>query len=140
MGKHTYKPQDFSTHPVANALEEALSDVLNKQSWFQERKNTLFAIAQMILQLGNVALFAVGTLPWYYALAIGIVISLAEAVTHSRTKGPVTPSGARAVADTYKKVITQHLPKQPEVPVFDLPLQAEDLNNAYQQFRRGQQG
>ena len=88
----TLVPKDISDHPLANALEPVLNEVLENQTWFQRRKNTIFAVAQGVVQVANLSFFIVGDLPWQVALAIGLVAFLAEAVLHSRTKGPLTVS------------------------------------------------
>lgn len=91
--------RDVSNSKIANELEPVLNQVLQSQSWFEKRKNTLFAVANGIIQIANLLAFATFAVPWQVTVAIGVLVFLAEAVLHGRTRGPVTPSGARAVIE-----------------------------------------
>ena len=120
----TLVPKDISDHPLANALEPVLNEVLENQTWFQRRKNTIFAVAQGVVQVANLSFFIVGDLPWQVALAIGLVAFLAEAVLHSRTKGPLTVSSAQKVVDQVTRDARKHF-EENRVPVWHVPRDQE---------------
>lgn len=115
MGKHSLsKPSNVSASQIhdseiANALEPVFAKVLNEQSWFEKRKNTLAAVAQSVLQISNFALFAGGVLPLWATISIGIVVFVAEIIVHATTRGPVTPSGVDRIKDAMDQV-TQEVP------------------------------
>lgn len=112
--------RQISDHPVSNEIEKAVSEVLQSQPWYERRKNSLFALGQLVLQAANFGtVFLVGA-PWYIAVIVGVLISGAEILTHSRTKGPVTPSGAQRIVETYAREISDRADKL-GVPVWNRP-------------------
>ena len=117
MGKHNLHVSDIHDSEIAEALDPILGKVLQEQSWWMHRKNTLAAIAQFVLQFANVALLLGGVLPLWATIAIGVLIFLAEVVVHAATKGPVTNSGAERILETAAAVERG----APGVPVYHRP-------------------
>lgn len=91
--------REIVDNQLVNRIQSAASDVLRKQKITEKRKNSIFSIAQGILQLGNVGLLVAGEVPWYVTVAIAIVLVLAETAAHAFTPGPLTPSAVRKVED-----------------------------------------
>lgn len=99
MGKHsTITARQISDNDLVNRIEGAAGDALAKQPWWDRRKNSLTAVAQLVLQAANVALFALGDVPLVVTVIVALVISLAEIVVHAATKAPVTPSVAEKIS------------------------------------------
>lgn len=117
MGKHNLHVSDIHDSAVAESLEPVLGKVLQEQSWWMRRKNTLAAIAQFVLQFANISLLVGGVLPLWVTIVIGVLIFLAEVVVHAATKGPVTNSGAERILET-ARAIEQGAPG---VPVYHKP-------------------
>ena len=117
MGKHNLQVSDIHDSAVAEALDPVLGKVLQEQSWWMERKNTLAAIAQFVLQFTNVSLLLGGVLPLWATVVIGVLIFLAEVVVHAATKGPVTKSGAERILETARAIERG----APGVPVYHRP-------------------
>ena len=90
---------EITDNELVNKIQDGMESVLRKQSFTQKRKNTLFSIAQGILQLGNLTAFITADMPWYITVAIATVLVIAETVAHAFTRGPLTPSAAKAVED-----------------------------------------
>lgn len=98
MGKHSnLTVRQISDNDLVNKIEDAASDALAKQSWWERRKNSLTAVANLILQAANVLIFALGDVPGYVTVIIALVISLAEIIVHASTKTPVTPAAAEKI-------------------------------------------
>lgn len=105
MGKHsTITARQISDNELVNKIEDAASSALVNQPWWARRKNSLTAVANIILQAANLILFAVTGLPIGVTIAIAIVISLAEVVIHASTKAPVTPAVAATIAAEAEKI------------------------------------
>ena len=117
MGKHNLHVSDIHDSAVAEALDPVLGKVLQEQSWWMKRKNTLAAVAQFILQFANVSLLVGGVLPLWGTIAIGVLIFLAEVVVHAATNGPVTESGAERIMETALAIERG----APGVPVYHRP-------------------
>lgn len=88
---------EITDNELVNKIQDGMESVLRKQSFTQKRKNTIFSIAQGVLQLGNLAAFVAADMPWYITVAIAIVLVVAETFAHAFTRGPLTPSAAKAV-------------------------------------------
>lgn len=88
---------EITDNELVNKVQNGMANVLSKQSLTEKRKNTIFSIAQGILQLGNLAAFITVDMPWYITVAIAVVLVIAETVAHAFTRGPLTPSAAKAV-------------------------------------------
>ncbi|MFR4188849.1 MAG: hypothetical protein ACLT2I_02660 [Corynebacterium variabile] len=99
MPKSPVTVTQISDNELVNRIEEAAATALASQSWWARRKNTLTAIAQIILQAANVALFALGNVPLTVTIAVAVVISLAEVIVHAASKAPVTPASAARIAE-----------------------------------------
>lgn len=84
-------------NPLVNKVQEATAAVLREQKVTEARKNTLFAIAQGILQFGNIGLLIAGQVPWYVTVAIAAVLVVAETMAHAFTPGPLTKSAVKKV-------------------------------------------
>lgn len=84
-------------NPLVNKAQDAMSEVLRKQKVTETRKNTLFALAQGVLQFGNIGLLVAGQVPWYISVAIAVVLVVAETMAHAFTPGPLTPSAVKKV-------------------------------------------
>lgn len=107
MGKHsTLTARQISDNELVNKIEDAASNVLAKQPWWERRKNSLAAVANIILQAANLILFAVTDLPVAVTIGIAAAISLAEVVVHASTKAPVTPAVAATIAAEAEKIET----------------------------------
>ena len=117
MGKHSLQVSDIHDSEIAEALDPVLGKVLQEQPWWMERKNTLAAIAQFVLQFANVALLLGGVLPLWATVVIGVLIFIAEVVVHAATKGPVTKSGAERILETASAIQRG----APGVPVYNKP-------------------
>ena len=117
MGKHSLQVSDIHDSEIAEALDPVLGKVLQEQPWWMERKNTLAAIAQFVLQFANVALLLGGVLPLWVTVVIGVLIFIAEVVVHAATKGPVTKSGAERILETARAIQRG----APGVPVYNKP-------------------
>ena len=117
MGKNSLQVSDIHDSEIAEALDPVLGKVLQEQSWWMRRKNTLAAIAQFVLQFANVSLLVGGVLPLWGTITIGVLIFLAEVVVHAATRGPVTPSGADRILETARAVEQG----APGVPVYHKP-------------------
>lgn len=86
-------------NPTVNKVQDAVEEVLKKQPVSQRRKNTYFSIAQGVLQIGNIAAFALIGYSWVFTLILALVLIAAETVAHAFTPGPLTPSAAKAVEE-----------------------------------------
>lgn len=95
----TITPNEIRDNPLVDKIQDAASEVLRRQKITEARKNTLFALAQGILQMGNIGLLVAGQLPWYISVIIGVVLVVAETVAHAFTKGPLTPSAVQELED-----------------------------------------
>ncbi|MDD2326620.1 MAG: hypothetical protein PHW63_11625, partial [Alphaproteobacteria bacterium] len=72
---------------TVNKVQNAVEEVLKKQPVSQRRKNTYFAIAQGVLQIGNIVAFALVGYSWVYTLILALVLAVAETVAHAFTPG-----------------------------------------------------
>ena len=99
MPKSSVTVTQITDNVLVNRIEEAAATALAQQSWWARRKNTLAAIAQIILQAANLALFALGDVPLTVTVVIAVVISLAEVIVHAASKAPVTPASAARIAE-----------------------------------------
>lgn len=84
---------------LINRGQKAVSNVLAEQSWFEEKKNTLAAVSQGVIQLANVGLFAAGITSVPLLIAVAAIVIVAEIIFHAATRGPVTPSGAEKIVN-----------------------------------------
>lgn len=107
MGKHSETAvnpvEKITDNDFVNKLEGIAAGVLRDQPWWNRRKNTLVAIATIILQVANVAVFALVGAPLWVTIAVAAVICLAEVVVHAATKSPVTPGSTEKIRRTAER-------------------------------------
>lgn len=83
-------------------IQQAGAEAIAKQSWFLRRKDSLTAVAGVVLQIAQVAtVYAVGAPLWVSAV-IALVIGAAEVVIHAATPQALTPSGVERAAREYR--------------------------------------
>ena len=82
MAKYTTNPE----------FQEAVSNALASQSWFQRRKDTIAAVAGGVLQVLNILMVFATDWPEWASLLIGALIFVAQAFFHATTQGAITPS------------------------------------------------
>lgn len=100
-----------------NDIRDAVAAALATQSWFVRRKDTLAAIAGLLLQVANFTAAITTGAPAWVGVVIAVVIGCAQTIIHACTKGAITPSMAKRIADV-----------APVAPVFDLPAVREQLS------------
>lgn len=76
------------------SIENAVANALAKQPWYIRRKDTITAIAGMVLQMANVLVAYTSDAPEGVSVAVAVVIGLAQAMVHAGTVGAITPSMA----------------------------------------------
>lgn len=89
--------REITENPLVDRIQDAGARVLAEQSWWGERKNSLAAVAQLVLQLANFTVGLTVGLPVWAIVLIAVVIGVAEVVIHATTKGPVTKSGLERI-------------------------------------------
>ncbi|AJE32498.1 hypothetical protein B842_03225 [Corynebacterium humireducens NBRC 106098 = DSM 45392] len=83
-------------------VQQAGAAAIAKQSWFLRRKDSLTAVAGVVLQIAQVAtVYAVGAPLWVSAV-IALIIGTAEVVIHAATPQALTPSGVSRAAREYQ--------------------------------------
>lgn len=109
----------------AGFIQEVVNDYVATQPWWERRKNTIIAVAGLVLQVAQVvAVYAAGGPEWA-SVALAGVIGVCEALMHATAKGAVTPSMGPRLGDVAAEVTA---PVEPE-PVFSstaLPLEGEE--------------
>ena len=91
---------------ITTAVEEALA----RQPWYVQRKDSITAIAGIVLQIANfVSVWAAGA-PHWVAIIIAVVIGAAQVVVHAGTQGAITPSMAQRLEAAAASVFAQASP------------------------------
>lgn len=109
----------------AGFVQEVVDDYVATQPWWERRKNTIIAVAGLVLQVAQVvAVYAAGGPEWA-SVALAGVIGVCEALVHATAKGAVTPSMGARLGD-----VAAEVPASVETePVFSstaLPLEGEE--------------
>lgn len=80
---------------MASTFQVAVAQALTEQPWYVRRKDTITAVAGMVLQASNVLLAYAASWPEWANIVIAFVIGVCQVVVHARTPGAITPSQAR---------------------------------------------
>lgn len=88
----------------AGFIQEVVNDYVATQPWWARRKNTIIAVAGLVLQVAQVvAVYAAGGPEWA-SVALAGVIGVCEALMHATAKGAVTPSMGPRLGDVAGQV------------------------------------
>lgn len=114
--------REITDDPLVNKIQEAGARVLVEQSWWAEKKNSVAAVAQLILQLANFTIGLTVGLPWWAIVLIALVIGVAEVIVHATTKGPVTKSGVEKIRVKAEQAQAAEVPTvaDPGTPTFSV--------------------
>lgn len=82
-----------------NPYQDVVDEYIATQPWYLRRKDTITAIAGMILQVAQWAVVLADNAPVWVGLVITVIIGICQALVHARTKGAVTPSMGQRLAD-----------------------------------------
>lgn len=80
---------------MASTFQVAVAQALVEQPWYVRRKDTITAVAGMVLQASNVVLAYASSWPEWVNVVIAFVIGVCQIVVHAGTPGAITPSQAR---------------------------------------------
>lgn len=113
----------------AGFIQEVVDDYVATQPWWDRRKNTIIAVAGLVLQVAQVvAVYAAGGPEWA-SIALAGVIGVCEALVHATAKGAVTPSMGERLGDVAAQITPSSEPEP--IPVATgLPLEGEALTVA----------
>lgn len=78
---------------MASIFQDAVTQALATQPWWQRRKDSITAVAGLVLQVGNLLLANAGQHPLAH-VAVAVVIGAAQILVHAGTRGAITPSMA----------------------------------------------
>lgn len=108
----------------AGFIQEVVDDYVASQPWWERRKNTIIAVAGLVLQVAQVvAVYAAGGPEWA-SVALAGVIGVCEALMHATAKGAVTPSMGARLGDAAEQ-ITPAVPVETGAEASTLPLEGE---------------
>lgn len=80
---------------MASQFQSAVATALAEQPWWQRRKDSLVAVAGIVLQLANVLAAMSADFPSWVNAVVAVVIGVAQIAIHAGTAGAITPSMAR---------------------------------------------
>ncbi|MDO4915886.1 hypothetical protein [Corynebacterium sp.] len=109
----------------AGFVQDVVNDYVATQPWWERRKNTIIAVAGLVLQVAQVvAVYAAGG-PQWASVALAGVIGVCEALMHATAKGAVTPSMGPRLGDVAAQV-TAPVDHEPVFTSTALPLEGEE--------------
>lgn len=79
---------------MASTFQVAVAQALTEQPWYVRRKDTITAVAGMVLQASNVVLAYAASWPEWVNVLVAFVIGVCQIVVHAGTPGAITPSQA----------------------------------------------
>lgn len=106
-------PRDISDNELVNRIESKIVEKIQEQPKLQKRVNSLAGLAAGILWVANAGLYLAGITNPAFLIVFGVLISLAEIVTHATTKGPVTKSGEEKVLQAVHEATAEPKPSRP---------------------------
>ncbi|WP_070758776.1 hypothetical protein [Corynebacterium sp. HMSC22B11] len=77
---------------MASVLQQAVAEAVVEQSWWKRRKDSLAAVAGMLLQVTNLEIFNSTSMPVWASILIAVIIGACQTVIHAYTLGAITPS------------------------------------------------
>lgn len=77
---------------MASVLQQAVAEAVVEQSWWTRRKDSLAAVAGMLLQVTNLEVFHSTGMPVWASILIAVIIGACQTVIHAYTLGAITPS------------------------------------------------
>lgn len=93
---------------MASVLQQAVAEAVVEQSWWKRRKDSLAAVAGMLLQVTNLEVFNSTGMPVWASILIAVIIGACQTVIHAYTLGAITPSmGARLEQAAEKAYMTR---------------------------------
>lgn len=110
----------------AGFVQEVVDDYVATQPWWERRKNTIIAVAGLVLQVAQVvAVYAAGGPEWA-SVALAGVIGVCEALVHATAKGAVTPSMGERLGDVADQIFPDQAEPEPIPVVTGLPLEGDE--------------
>lgn len=79
---------------MASVFQDAVSEVLVHQPWWERRKDSIAAATGSALQVVNLSVLLSDQWPAWVNLLAATLIGVAQIITHATTRGAITPSMA----------------------------------------------
>lgn len=83
-----------------SVYQEAVDEYVASQPWYVRRKDSITAVAGMILQIANLLVMVQDKLPIWSGAVIAAVIGLCQLIVHAKTPGAITPSMGERLEET----------------------------------------
>lgn len=81
-----------SVEQSTTQVADAVAAYISTQPWWVRRKDSLTALAALILQLANVGVLYTDEAPAWVGIFVATIIGVGQVLVHARTPGAVTPS------------------------------------------------
>ncbi len=79
---------------MASVFQDAVSEVLVQQPWWERRKDSIAAATGSALQVVNLSVLLSDQWPAWVNLLAATLIGVAQIIIHATTRGAITPSMA----------------------------------------------